>query len=207
MTSVDLLVTREDVEAQTLQHVKNWLVYFLARIEEKKGLDPRTISPPRSWRVTDEFARRPEDAMPFVDVVSVGTERGRAPRRDGDGSIRAWYSVAIGAAVTARSQVAAKNLAGYYGAAIFSLMTKYPDLGGWADGCDWQGETYDDWPALDERTIATVREVFTVEVQGVVNVYDIPPYASDLPPDDPYVGEPEDPTVTTVQNDFDLEVT
>jgi hypothetical protein len=180
------VITRIDIEHNTLQHVQNWIVYFLARLEERDGLPQQTLAVPRSWRILDEFARLPEDVFPFIDVISPGTARGRQPKIDGDGEVRAWWSVAIGAAVTASSEQAAKDLAGYYGAAIRLLMEQMPDLGGWAYGCEWGGEMYDDIPAADERSIATARELFTVEVHGVLQLYSGPPFPSDQPPADPY---------------------
>jgi hypothetical protein len=196
------VTTRIDIEHNTLQHVQNWLVYMLARLEEKDGLLPQTLAVPRSWRVLDAFVRMPEDVFPFVDVISPGTARGIKPQIDGDGEVRAWWSVAVGAAVSANSEQAAKDLAGYYGTAIRLLMQQMPDLGGWAYGCDWNGEIYDDLPAADERTIATARELFTVEVHGVLQLYSGPPFPSDQPPDDPYTPPPEVPFVGGSANIF-----
>lgn len=196
-------MTRKVIERNTLEHVSNWFEYFLAQIEADEDLPAHTLAVPKSWKVTDTFQKQPENALPFVDVISIGTERGRRPTREGDGTVTAWYSIAVGAAVSARGTQEAKDLAGFYGTAIMLLMSQIPDLGGWANGCEWTGEAFDDWPTVNERTIATVREVFTVEVQGVMNVFSRPTSAT--PPIDPYSPDTGPPDVTTV--DFDLERT
>jgi hypothetical protein len=196
MNVIGEFVDREQVELQVLGHLQNWLVYYLARVEEVKGFDPRTLATPKSWRVTDEFSRRPENALPYVDVISVGTDRGRQPQIDGDGVVTAWWAIAVGAAVVANQEQAAKNLAGYYGTAIRLAIGQMPDLGDWANGALWTGEAFDDWSIAGERTIATVREVFTVEVSGAFNLFSGPSYPSDSPPADPYAPDPGSPDVT-----------
>lgn len=165
------LVTRGDVEKGMLQHMSDQLLPYLARVERLEGLPPQTISTPKSWEIINEFTRYPEEMLPYIAVISPGVHPGRPPYREGDGSVRAWWIIAVGAVVSARKERDAKDLAGYYGAAIRGAVMEQPELGGWASSVDWTDEKYDDFPRITERTMAAVRLVFTVEVQNVVNVY------------------------------------
>jgi hypothetical protein len=93
-------------------------------------------------------------------------------QRDGDGNVRAWWLVAIGAVCAARTDQDAKDLSGYYGAAIRLAMMHMPELGGWAAGVEWNDERYDDWAPILEQMVSSVRLVFTIEVDGVINVFE-----------------------------------
>jgi hypothetical protein len=110
--------------------------------------------------------------MPFVAVVSTGINPGKPPKRDGEGNTTAWWLVAVGAVCAARTDQDAKDLSGYYGAAIRMAMMHIPDLGGWADGVDWNDERYDDWSPILEQVVSSVRLVFTVEIEQVINVFE-----------------------------------
>src|SRR5579875_1409884 len=94
------VVTRGDVEQQTLTHVRNWLSFYLARIEEKRSLTPGRIARPKSFEVVNEFQRYPEDALPFVAVISPGLSATK-PRQFGDGMVTAWWNIAVGAILSA----------------------------------------------------------------------------------------------------------
>jgi hypothetical protein len=194
------LVTRGDVEKQMLAHVQDWLVPYLGRVERHNQLTEH-LAVPRSWEVVNEYTRYPEEQMPFIAVISPGINPGRKPRQDGDGWITAWWVLAVGAIVATRDERSAKDLAGYYGAAIRGLVMEMPMLGGWASGVEWEDEKYDDFPRVTERTMAAVRLVFTVEVQGVMNVYGAPfdTHGNLAPPSDPYQAPPDFPVVESAE--------
>jgi len=172
VSSVNAIVDRRTVERNVLSHLQQWLVPYLAAMERFHGLDTQSIPTPKAWRVEQQFARRPQDHLPFVAVVSSGINPGKTPAREGDGMTRAWWLVAIGAVCGARSDQMAKDLSGYYGAAIRMAMMHVPDLGGWSSGVDWNDERYDDWSPILEQVVSSVRLVFTVEVEQVVNVFE-----------------------------------
>jgi hypothetical protein len=197
------LITRGYVEKNMLAHLQAQLESYLARVERLEGLLPGTISTPKSWEVINEFTRYPEEMMPFVAVISPGINPGRPPYREGDGSVKAWWMLAIGAVVSTRKERESKDLAGYYGAAIRGAVMEQPELGGWASGVDWDDEKYDDFPRVTERTIAAVRLVFTVEVENVVNVFGAPRHydGSLIIPGDPYAPQTPYPEVVSAEAD------
>lgn len=200
------LLTRGEVEKNMLAHVQAWLIDYLRRVERLNQLDAGSLAEPRSWEVVNEYTRYPEEGMPFIAVLSPGIAPGFTPRREGDGYVTAWWMLAVGAIVATRDERSAKDLAGYYGAAIRGLVMEQPQLGGWASGADWTDEKYDDFPRVTERTMAAVRLTFIVEVQGVMNLFGAPRTASGelIPPYDPYTPPTDFPTVNTY--DIDVEV-
>lgn len=204
-SSIGPLLTRGQVEANMLAHVQTWLITYLAEVERQNNLAPRTIATPKSWEVVNEFTRYPEEMMPYIAVISPGVSPGHPSRRDGDGEVTAWWVLAVGAIVATRDEKTAKTLAGYYGAAIRGLVMQLPMLGGWSNGVDWTEEKYDDFPRITERTMAAVRMGFTVEVPGVLNVFNSPrqstipdsgqPGTQPVPPVDPYAVPTGYPTI------------
>lgn len=191
-------IDRGQIETNVLQHVKDWIDSYLAVIEfGKQGLEPGILARPKSYDVTTDFTRRPDDSLPFVCVISTGTNAGKPPRQDGEGDVTAYWLVALGCVVSTSDARSAKNLAGYYGKAFRQMMTQMPTLGGWAAGCSWDDERYDDWKRSDDRQMAAVRMVFTVEVPDVVNVYqgfrDL--QGGFIRPEDPYTAPESLPVV------------
>lgn len=170
--SVQTIVDRRTVERKVLDHLQVWMIPYLAAIERYHGIPKRSLATPKSWRIEPQFTKRPEDTMPFVAVVSTGISPGKPPQRDGDGIVRAWWVVAIGAVVAASTDQGAKDLSGYYGAGIRMMMNQMPELGGWAAGVQWNDERYDDWPPVMERMISSCRLVFTLEIEDVMNVFE-----------------------------------
>lgn len=199
---VGAYVDRGQVEKQTLAHIEEWFIPYLADVERKQTppLTPRTLAQPRSYNVVTEFTPFPEEQLPFIAVISPGLMPGRKPHIDGDGMVKAWWQVAVGALVSANNERAAKDLAGFYGVALRLLMTQMPQLGGWASGVEWMDEKYDDFPRVRELTRAAVRHVFVIEVQDVMNVRQGPRDLDGVftPPADPYAVPDDYPEITHV---------
>ena len=193
MTVFGTFVTRGHVEVAVQAHVSKWMPLHIAAVERQEGIAPGSIQLPGAVDIVTQFTRFPDDKLPWIAVVSPGIVPGRAPRRAGDGEVTAWWQVAVGAVVAAKDERAAKNLAGYYGAAIRLLMTQKASLGGFAQATDWTDESYTDVPRLQDRNLAGVRMVFVVEVHNVMNVRG--GYVPTQPPEDPYVVIPDNPTV------------
>lgn len=198
--TVNAIVDRRTVEHNVLTHLQQWIVPYLAAIERFHQMEREAIPKPKSWRIEQRFDRKPQDMMPFVAVVSTGINPGKTPQRDNEGNMRAWWLVAVGAVCAARTDQDAKDLSGYYGAAIRMAMQHVPDLGGWASGVDWSDERYDDWaPILEQASVSSVRLVFTIEVEQVVNVFEgfrdlwgkptVPPNPYDVPTEYPDITE------------------
>ena len=203
---VGTYVDRKTVERKTLAHVENWFVSYLADNERQQTppLPPRTLPQPRTYEVVTQFTPFPDDQLPFIAVISPGLASGRKPQIYGDGMVKAWWNVAVGAVVSARDARSAADLAGYYGVALRLLMTQNPQLGGWASGVEWLDEKYDDFPRVKELARAACRLVFTVEVQDVMNVRQGPRTLDGdfTPPVDPYTPTGDYPVVSPVPPTF-----
>lgn len=194
-------ITRGDVEHGVLNHLQLWLPYGIARVEREQGIGVREIATPKAWDIVTQFSRFPEDRLPWIAVVSAGIHGGKAPYRDGDGEMIATWLVACGAVVAAKDADSAKELAGYYGAAIRGVMTQKPSMEGLAQATEWNDETYIDIGRSQEKNLASVRLVFSLEIHGVLNVFD--GYVGPTPPENPY----EDPPLRTRITDVEIVVT
>lgn len=213
--SIGNLIDRDFIEQRTLTHVSTWIVPYLAHVERLKGLTAHSIPPPKSFDVTNEFEKFMENGMPYVAVVSPGLNGSKNPRQDGDGTITAWWTIAVGAVVSAKDMKSAKKVAGYYGAAIRGLMEQMPELqadnvspnGPWCAGVEWNDERYDDLTRVMERRMAAVRLVFTLEVPDVINLFDgSRDYLGNFVlPIDPYAVPEDYTTVSTADNDVEVD--
>jgi hypothetical protein len=173
-----------------------WFITWLAQIERDQGITPKTLPPPRAWGIRTDFSRNPEMTLPLVMVISIGTNPGRKPQRDGDGTVTAWWLASIGAVVSAASHADANDLAGYYGAVIRGVIS-LQDID-WANGVEWESEQFTDLPSIQDRNLAMVREVFSVAVSGTMSLFD----GFDVVPADPYAS-PQEVDVTKVGVEFD----
>jgi hypothetical protein len=205
-SDVQTVVDRSIVEHNVVTHLQTWMESYIAAIERFHQLPARVLPLPKSWRIKQEFARNPQDTLPMVAVVSTGLNPGKPPRRDGDGTMKAWWVIAVGAVVSAGTDQDAKDLSGYYGAAIRMIMTAMPELGGWASGVEWSDEKYDDWPPILEQMISSARLVFTVEVEDVINVFEgfRGPDGVLTVPSDPYAYPLEYPDISEVNVNVDI---
>jgi hypothetical protein len=205
-SDISTVVDRSIVEHSVTTHLQTWMTAYIAAIERFHQLPAKTLPLPKSWRIKQEFARNPQDTLPMVAVVSPGLSPGKPPKRDGDGTTKAWWIIAVGSVVSAGTDQDAKDLSGYYGAAIRMMMLQMPQLGGWASGVEWNDEKYDDWPPILEQMISSARLVFTVEVEDVINVFEgfRGPDGVLTVPSDPYAYPLEYPDVSEVNINVDI---
>lgn len=199
-----MTITRGDVEQGVLSHVQMWLPYEIASLEREKGIAPKSIQLPKAWNVITRFSRFPADRLPWIFVISSGIHAGKPPYRDGDGDVTAHWLIAVGAIVVAKDADSAKELAGYYGAAIRDVMMQKPSIGGIANATDWDDEAYNDLGRMEEANLAGVRLVFTIEVRGVFNVFD--GYRGSTPPEDPYAIPAGPPIMDSVIIEVDKKI-
>lgn len=172
MTIFGNILTKKEVEDSVLEHLQLWLPTYLAEIERQKNLGTDFIAPPVYWSTTFQqgFDFMGEQKTPAILVMSPGING--KPAREGDGTMRAGFTVGIGAVVSAREQDETNALATYYAAAIRALMVqKVPAA--MSDGAVWHGSTwedegYDDLPGADSRSLASCRLLFTLDFRGVV---------------------------------------
>jgi hypothetical protein len=172
------LVGGSDLETWTVELVARWIGTYLSEAERQHGLAAGTLARPRAIVRTTSLDKWPEDQLPAVLVVSVGTME--QPVKGGDGSFRARWRIALGGLVSARTQEETRTMAMLYGLALRALLIQRPSLDGHAAGTVWTAETYDDLEYDDGRTLALAVEEFTVEVDGVTLAD-----AGPVTPDDP----------------------
>jgi hypothetical protein len=165
-------------------------------------MEPLYLPPVRSWRVSSEMGRMPEDQLPGVMIVNQGVLD--PPIKHGDGSVKAIWQVDIGCQVVAKGQKVnaaprALTLARMYITAIrlAMLQQREPPMG----MVDWRGEVPNQvLDSQDDRTTCLATARFAIETPDAVTWGEGPlaPEDIDLPPEQ----RPEWPVVTA----YDLEV-
>lgn len=116
------VTTGEQVEQAVVDLLTLWLPSYLANLERLTGRDHGTVSPPRSYLVTNRFERRPEDQIPACVVVSPGLSA--APVQHGDGTLSGWFRIEAGIMASARTREESNSLAKLYGAALLMLLVQ-----------------------------------------------------------------------------------
>lgn len=185
------MVHAAQVEEAARSTLQAWIPTYLASMERQLGLAPRTLPPPRSWVVSTEVDRWPEEALPSVLLLSTGLAE--EPARDGQGRYRARFALGVAVVVSASDEKATDELAKIYTAAIRTCLLQQHSLGGLALGVDWEDERYDVLPGRSRGPLAAGQVVLSVDVEDVVAARSGP---RGTPPDDPYVEPPSAPEVT-----------
>jgi hypothetical protein len=197
------IVTDEDVQAAVAATLQKWMPTYLALIERKVGLAPKSLPVPKvgSYVLTDDgtLNKKPEDQLPAIVVLTPGVGK-VTPKRDGSGKFRAGFVVNVAAIVSAKDQPSTSALAKRYRKALELILIQQPSLGGFAEGVVFQGWRTDDLRSEDDRTIAAGTNVFEVLVAGIAEAG-----AGLLEPlDEPYE-ETDLPTITEVTVDIEPE--
>ena len=165
-TIFERIVTGADVEAWCSELLLTWFGTYLSEVERQRGMTPGTLARPRGLVLANGLDKWPEDQLPALLLVSVGTAE--APLKEGDGTYRARWDVGAACVCSARTEADSRTQAMLYIAALRALFVQRPSLDGWADGTVWTGETYDAELDYDDlRTLAAGIAAFTVEVRGV----------------------------------------
>jgi hypothetical protein len=196
MSIFERIVAGVDVEAWTLQTLRVWSSTYIAELERQHGIDAGTLPRIRAWQPAPSMDKWPEDQLPTVVVMSLGTAE--RPLKDGDGTYRARWQINLACICSARREAEARANGMLYIAAHKALLLQRPSLGGNATGIDWLDEDYTQIAFDDQRTLFAPQAAFVVEVPDVVTTK-AGPTAPDEPlePDtDPW---PDWPTVLTHQ--------
>jgi hypothetical protein len=190
------IVSGGDVEQWVLELLRTWLSTYLSEVERQHDLEAGWLQRPRAYVRTGSLDKWPEDQLPAVLVISVGTAE--PPIKEGTGAYRARFVIRTGALVSASTEEATHALAQHYGAALHTLLVQRPSLDGHAAGTVWMGETYDDLDYDDGRSLSVAIVEFTVEVHDVAiaNAGPLTPSAPLDPDTDPW---PLDPTADVVE--------
>lgn len=160
------LVAASDVEQAILELLRKWLADYLAEVDRAHGNDVGTLPKPRSWVVSGEVEKMPEDQTPAIIVASPGLTD--PPLADGRGSYTARWRVMIAVHLSARRNMIALRLVRQYALAIRALCTQQQALESLAlRRIDWVDERYDTLPSIDDRTVCTALVELAVEVSDV----------------------------------------
>ena len=180
----------EDIEAL----IRLWINTYLNRIELLHGFEQGGIDRPRSYAVTADYRKRPEDAIPFVQIESGSVVN---PINEGL-SYRADYEWTLTVLVSASSERNTRRLAQAYGMALRALiLQKHKSMNGISTGVTWTSEDYT-LPEVGEksRSQAAVEMTFTTHLSSVIE-----PKAGPAVPDT----EPSAVYGTVLTTDVDLE--
>ena len=186
------ILTGEQVEDAVVATLQLWMETYLAEVERQTSRPLRSLPLPRSYQVAQEFMKWPEEIIPAVVVVSPGTDGDPVMR--GDGRYEATWTVGVAIVVAAATRNDTHSLAMAYSAAVRAALTQRPSLGGFAAGTTWGGESYDDLPSEDARSLQAGYQIFNVTVEDVMNARGGPPAA--VPAVDPYVDPGDWPEVS-----------
>ena len=190
------MVSGDDLEEAVRALLRKWFNTYLAHIERRAGLVVGTCARPRSWGITGELGKAPEDQLPGIKIISNGTHG--EPIIAGDGHSSAVWELDLLAVCSARGMPGGYSQAMIWARrwalvmrAIIAQQAPTDDALGTVAALDWMGENYDDIDATDERTICAGTVSIQAYVPGAVQRWAGPAEPLMPPEEDP---GPEDPT-------------
>jgi hypothetical protein len=190
-------VAWDDVADACTLTLQQWMATYLGMVERRKGKQTGWLTQPASYVTSNDANHWPEEATPAI-VVAVPSTLGE-PKRDGGNKYRAEWDLRITVFVQAPDRDSTERLAGYYGAAIRSLVLGKRSLGGFAQGTTWHGEYYQTRVAdRDQRTLGSCENRFCVDVRDVVQA----PNGPLNPATDPGTPPADWPTATDVHVNY-----
>jgi hypothetical protein len=179
------LVAGSDVEDGLVEQLQFWIDDYLNEVERQHDLEVGSIARPRSWVVSAEVEKFPEDQLPAVIVRSPGTiER---PIADGQGRYIATWEIEVAVHIAAAPNRRALRLARLYALAVRGACLQQPaEL---FHRVDWTAERYAKLDSVDDRTICAAWVALKVQVEEAVNRNAGPiqggPWPSDGGPESP----------------------
>ena len=200
MTLYESIVAASDLETGVLAQLRRWLPDYLAEVERQHAEPVGGLPLPRSYVVSSELEKMPEDQTPAVLVRSPGTLE--PPEADGRGGYLARFSLDAGVHLSARGNTHALRVARLYTSAIRALLVQQQllddlDMRLVVRRVDWLGERYGELPSIDDRTVCTGVVVLAYTLVDVVTRGAGPLEPSVQPP----LVSPEWPTAETVDVD------
>lgn len=164
------IVAASDVELALLAHTQLWLADYLAELDRRYDDDVGTLPYPRSWIVSADVEKMPEDQTPTIIVRSPGIVD--PPLASGDGMYAARWPIDVAVVLSARGNRLALRLARRYAAALRTLLVQQQQIDDELElvvrRIDWLGERYDVLDSIDDRTICAATVELAVEVANVV---------------------------------------
>jgi hypothetical protein len=193
------LIGAHHVEDAAVSVYRKWLPTYLHEVERQTGLTinplstPGSIAKPRSYRVSSDVEKMPEDQTPAIVIRSPGVAD--HPLKNGAGIYQAQFTLEASAVVSAIGTVEANGeprallLARMYALALRACLVQQPDDAGYLYRRDWVDESYDVLPSIDDRTICVGKTTFQIEVPNVTDA-NSGPVEPLIFPDDPDVTPP-----------------
>lgn len=189
------------VEDAVVDVLKRWLPTYLAEVERQSGLATAFYPRPRSWEVRNEMEKWPEEQLPSIIVISTGLAG--TPLKEGGGQFRVPWAIGVAAVVSAKDALSTRRMAYRYAAAIRALLIHRQSLdqalGGAVRGVNWLDGRNNEMPVEAGRTIWASRQVFSVDVGGVLTANAGPVTPADPQPD-PNVSYEEWPTIPDLEH-------
>lgn len=183
-----------DAEKAMLALLEAWLPSYLAEVERQHDLEPGILARPKFYGTSVEADHHPGEELPAIIVVAPGTDD--APMQEQGGVWSAWYQATVVAMVMTPNEIAVRELAGYYAAAIRGAVLQHASIGGIADATWWLGEEFQGEPgAQRNRTRGACLVHFRIRITGVVDSARGPA----TPNDDPLDAYPGWPNVQLVE--------
>lgn len=199
------LVGANHVEDAALGVLREWLPTYIYEVERQSGLAPGNIALPRSWRISSEVEKMPEDQTPAVVLSSPGIST--LPLTNGARQYQAQYVLEAAGVISARGGMEeagtprALRLARLYALALRACLVQQADDDSYLFRRDWIGEEYDVLPSIDDRTICVAKVRFSIEVPDVLTS-DAGPIDPMAPEGTPLAESPEWPLA--VESDVDV---
>jgi len=130
ISSIGPIVSRQNVEQAYLATIIEWLSTYLSEVEAQNSLAPLPLPPsPASFYGGVDEQTFTEDDLPAVVVIAQPVEDAI---RFGDGSYAQWFEVTVSPIVATETEDDSRALAGWYAAAVATMLTQQSDLGGFA---------------------------------------------------------------------------
>lgn len=200
--SFGTIISDDVVEDAVIAVLKRWLPTYLSEVEAQRGLTRGFYErpAPSSYTVRNDFDKWPEDFLPAVIVVSPGMPD--EPVKDGRRRWRGSFDIGVACVVSSLDRDETRRFAQRMGAAVRALLIDHPSLemaiGGNVRGLDWLGERNNLMPPEDERSIWANRQLFSVEVDQILERTGGP---AEPEPDPQTPPPPTDVEITSVDSD------
>ena len=190
------LVGAGHIEDAAIGVLRLWLPSYLWEVERQSGETAGSIALPRSYRISSEVEKMPEDQTPCVVVASPGIAD--LPGTNGARQYQAQWTLEASAIVSARGGMEdvatprALRLARLYALAMRACLIQQADDESYLFRRDWIGEEYGVLPSIDDRTICVAKVRLQIEVPdvltsdaGPIEPLGPPPEAEPPSPDSP----------------------
>jgi hypothetical protein len=151
--------------------IDKWLLTYLYEIARRSGEEFDELKPFRSWRVSTELEKMPEDQTPALIMVNLGLADNPVKRGSSSPgqSFYATWSYQFGCLTSAKGKKVnaaprAIRLSQMYTTAVRLILIQKSDDEGVLGMRDWMDEGYDGVDSEDDRTINLSHTDFWINV-------------------------------------------